>query len=98
MRGVTQEELSAAKLYFIGSFSWIYTSTLSIASLLQVVQKYNLGIDYFTKRKEIIENLSVEYINEVSQNFFDEKKLFFAIVGNPDKWVINKNFIISMVI
>ena len=82
---MTQEELSAAKSYFIGSFSRNYTSTLSIASLLQVVQKYNLGIDYFTKRKEIIENLSVEYINEVSQNFFDEKKLFFAIVGNPDK-------------
>ena len=84
-KGVTQEELSAAKSYFIGSFSRNYTSTLSIASLLQIVQKYNLGIDYFTKRKEIIENLSVEYINEVSQNFFDEKKLFFAIVGNPDK-------------
>ena len=84
-KGVTQKELSDAKSYYIGSFSRNYTSTLSIASLLQTVQKYNLGIDYFKKRKEIIESLTVEYINEVSRNFFDEDKLFFAIVGNPDK-------------
>ncbi|MDC3091051.1 insulinase family protein [Rickettsiales bacterium] len=82
-QGITKDELKDAKSYFIGSFSRNYTSTLAIAALLETVQKFNLGIDYFTKRKEIIENLTVEYINEVSKSFFDENMLFFAVVGNP---------------
>ena len=83
-KGLTQEELDNAKSYFIGSFSRNYTSTLAIANLLETIQFYNLGIDYFQRREKIIKNLTLENINEVSKNIFNTKKLFFSIVGKPE--------------
>ena len=73
-----------AKAYFKGSFSRNYTSTMSIANLLEIVQYYRLGTDYFKKRDEIIDKLDLDYVNKVASKTFDEKKLFFMIVGKPN--------------
>ena len=59
-RGITKSELDNAKAYFNGSFTRNFTSTLSIARLLQVVQYYELGADYFIKREKIINSLNLE--------------------------------------
>lgn len=80
-KGVTLNEFEEAKSYFNGSFSRNFSSTMSIASLLSTVQFFDLGIDYFAKRKEIINQLSIKEINEVAKEMFDSDKLFFAIVG-----------------
>ena len=45
-------ELKEAK--YRGSFSRNFTSTISIATLLKVVQYYDLGKDYFANRSEIL--------------------------------------------
>lgn len=79
--GITEKEFNEAKSYYLGSFSRNYTSTRSIASLLNTIQFYELGIKYFQERKEIINNLSFEEINSVAGKIFDSKKLFFSIVG-----------------
>ncbi len=80
--GISESELQNAKSYFIGSFSRNFSSTLSIASLLKTIQVYNLGIEYFTERKKIIENLSLNKVNEVSKRFFEVDDLFIIVVGN----------------
>ena len=82
-RGITEKELENAKAYFNGSFTRNFTSTLSISGLLEVVQYFNLGEDYFQRRESIINNLDLKKINEVLSKFFDEKELFFMIVGEP---------------
>ena len=84
-RGITKKELDNAKAYFNGSFTRNFTSTLSIARLLQVVQYYELGADYFIKREKIINSLNLELVNKVISDYFSNDKLFFMIVGEPEK-------------
>ena len=84
-RGITKKELDNAKAYFNGSFTRNFTSTLSIARLLQVVQYYELGADYFIKREKIINSLNLEKVNGIISEYFSNEKLFFMIVGEPEK-------------
>ena len=81
--GITKIELQNAKTYYKGSFSRNFTSTLSIASLLMIVQYYDLGEDYFDKRDLIIDNLKLNELNNLAKNLFDSETLFFMIVGEP---------------
>ena len=81
-KGISQEELDNAKSYFIGSFSRSFSSTKSIAALLNTVQTYKLGIDYFNKRSKIIKDLDLEFVNNVCKDFFKPSELFFTIVGD----------------
>ncbi len=84
-KGITKTELENAKAYYNGSFTRNFTSTLSIARLLQIVQYYKLGDNYFQEREKIINSLSLEKVNQVVSNLFDGKKLFFMIVGEPEE-------------
>ncbi len=81
--GITKIELQNAKTYYKGSFSRNFTSTLSIASLLMIVQYYDLGEDYFKKRDLIIDDLKLNEINNLAKKLFDSETLFFMIVGEP---------------
>ena len=56
---------------------------MSIASLLMIVQYYDLGEDYFNKRDLIIDNLKLNELNDLAKNLFDSENLFFMIVGEP---------------
>ena len=80
-QGISANELKEAKTYYKGSFSRNFTSTISIATLLKVVQYYDLGKDYFANRSGIIDNLKLKEINSLASRIFDEKNLFFMIVG-----------------
>ena len=82
--GINERELRDAKTYYKGSFSRNFTSTRSIASLLKVVQYYDLGTDYFDKRSEIIDNLKLKDINLLASELFNKNDLFFMIVGKRD--------------
>ena len=81
--GISKKEFEDAKTYFKGSFSTNFTSTLSIANLLEVVQYYQLGNDYFSTRNKIIDSLDFNYVNNVAKKILDEKELYFLSVGNP---------------
>ena len=82
--GINARELRDAKTYYKGSFSRNLTSTISIASLLKVVQYYDLGRDYFKKRSEIIDNLKLKDVNLLASELFNKNDLFFMIVGKRD--------------
>ena len=82
--GVTARELEDAKTYYKGSFARNLTSSLSIANLLKIVQYYNLGNDYFAMRDKIIDDITLEQINNLISNLVDSDKLFFMIVGKPE--------------
>ena len=64
-RGITKKELDEAKAYYKGSFTRNFTSTVSIANLLNIVQFYDLGENYFSERDKIIENLKLDDINNM---------------------------------
>ena len=80
-KGVTKKEFKDAKTFFKGSFSRNFTNTLSIASLLKVVQYYELGNDYFSSRDKMIDKISLKQVNKVAGELFNSDSLFFVIVG-----------------
>ena len=82
--GISEKEFSEAKTFFKGSFSRNFTNTMSIANLLEIVQYYKLGADYFDKRDEIIDSLELESINQLASILFNSNELFFMIVGKPN--------------
>ena len=82
INGISQEELNEAKTYYKGSFTRNYASTSTISSLLNAVQLYGLSIDYFEKRNNIIDNLTLEKVNRVAREIFQSENLFFLVVGN----------------
>tara|TARA_B100000900_G_scaffold234833_1_gene199373 strand:+ start:283 stop:1572 length:1290 start_codon:yes stop_codon:yes gene_type:complete len=84
-KGISSDELNNAKAYFNGSFTRNFTSTLSIARLLNVVQYYNLGEDYFKQRQKIINDLNLDRVNKAISQFLSTDELFFMIVGEPGK-------------
>jgi Predicted Zn-dependent peptidases len=81
---ISEKEFSEAKTFFKGSFSRNFTNTMSIANLLEIVQYYKLGADYFDKRDEIIDSLELESINQLASILFNSNELFFMIVGKPN--------------
>ena len=42
-----------------------------------------LGTDFFKKRNDYINSVSLEDIKEVAKKILDEKQIFFLIIGNP---------------
>lgn len=79
--GISAEELSEAKTYYKGSFTRNYASTSTISSLLNTVQRYELGIDYFKERNKIIDSLTLKKVNKVAKEIFLPENLFFLVVG-----------------
>ncbi|MDR3435899.1 pitrilysin family protein [Telmatospirillum sp.] len=81
--GVTAQELAEAKTYLNGSFPLQLDSTESIASLVEVVQMENLGIDYLNRRKALIDAVSADDVKRVARRLLDTDRLSFVVLGDP---------------
>jgi len=81
--GPTEAELAAAKSYTIGSFAAGYDSTSRLASLLVSMQVENLGIDYMTRRAELLQKVTLEDVRRVARRLLDPQRLRIVVVGNP---------------
>ena len=82
-KGVTSEELKAAKTYINGSFPLRLDSTRRIASLLLAVQVNNLGKDYFNKRARLVNAVTLADIRRVAREILLPMELSVVIVGRP---------------
>ena len=80
---MTEEELKNAKNYLINSYVLRLDSNKKVASILLNTQLDGLNIDFFEKRNDYINSVSVEDIKKVANRILDENKIFFLIVGNP---------------
>ena len=82
-KGVTAEELEAAKTYINGSFPLRLNSTRRIASLLLAVKVNNLGKDYLTERARLINAVTLPDITRVAKEILSPMALRVVIVGRP---------------
>jgi len=80
---VSEEELKNAKNYLINSYVLRFDSNKKVASILLNTQMDGLSTDFFEKRNDYINSVSVEDIKKVANRILDENKIFFLIVGNP---------------
>tara|TARA_Y100000590_G_scaffold33486_1_gene36688 strand:+ start:6646 stop:7968 length:1323 start_codon:yes stop_codon:yes gene_type:complete len=89
--GVTEQELKDAKNYLINSYVLRLDSNKKVASILLNTQMDGLDKDFFKKRNEYINAVSLKDIKEVAKKILNEKQIFFLIIGNPtDLKNINK--------
>ena len=78
-----KEELKNAKNYLINSYVLRLDSNTKVASILLNTQMDGLNIDFFEKRNDYINSVSLEDIKKVASRILDENQIFFLVIGNP---------------
>lgn len=81
---VSQEELSTAQSYLIGSLPLSMTSTDKISQLLLSLRADNLPVDYFDQRQEAISAVSAADIQALAKELLDSKEFITILVGKPE--------------
>ncbi|TAH36025.1 MAG: insulinase family protein [Alphaproteobacteria bacterium] len=79
---LTAEDLETAKKYLIGSFPLRFSSTPQIAGILLALQQDNLGIDFFTKRNDLVEAVTLDDVRRVAKQILSPDYLLFAVIGD----------------
>jgi zinc protease len=79
--GPSAEELEAAKRYLIGAFPLRFDTNSRIAQQLVGYQIDGLGIDYFIKRNDLVNAVTLDDVQRVAKRLFDESALYVVKVG-----------------
>lgn len=83
-KGVTEEEVEAAKAYLTGSLPLALGSTGQVASILLSLQLDNQPRDYLTEREALLKAVSAKDVNRVIKCWFNPAHLWYAFAGNPE--------------
>ncbi len=75
-RGLSEEELAAAKRYLTGEFPLRFNGSLSIAAQLLALQVNGKDVDYVNRRSDLIEAVTIADIARVAQRL--------VVPGGPD--------------
>jgi zinc protease len=81
--GPTAAELANAKAYLNGSFALNLDTSSKIAALLVQLQLDGLGIDYFTRRPEMINAVTLDDAKRVAKRLLDGG-LLVTVAGRPE--------------
>jgi zinc protease len=81
--GPTAEELAKAKAYLNGSFALNLDTSSKIAALLVQLQLDGLGIDYFTRRPDMINAVTLDDARRVAKRLLDSGMLV-TVAGRPE--------------
>jgi zinc protease len=79
---VSEQELSDAKDYLIGSFPLRLDTNRKVASFLAQVEYYQLGLDYPERYADLIGKVTREDVQRVAKRYLHPEKLITVIVGN----------------
>ena len=82
---VSQQELTDAKSYIIGSMPLSLTNTDSIAGLLRGLQLNKWPIDHLDNFPKKIEAVTAQDIQRVSKRLLNPDKLTLVMVGEPEE-------------
>jgi len=81
--GPTADELAKAKAYLNGSFPLNLDTSSKIASMLVQLQLDDLGIDYFDRRPQMINAVTLEDARRVAKRLLDGG-LLVTVAGRPE--------------
>lgn len=82
-KGVSQEEVDAAKDHLTGSLPLALTSTDAAAAVLLSLQLDGFGADDLAKRSSRIQAVTLDDVNRVVRKWFNPALASFAFVGEP---------------
>lgn len=81
--GITEAELADAKSYLIGSLAVSLDGTGPMAGFLALLQRHDLGQDYFTTRTQRLSAVTRQQVNELAARMFLRRVPTVAAVGAP---------------
>jgi len=84
-KGVSDEELKAAKDYLVGSFPLRLDTNRRIASFLAQVEFFELGLDYPDRYPELIGRVTKADVLRVAKRYLQPEKLIVVVVSDQDK-------------
>lgn len=82
---VSDQELSEAKSFLMGSFPLRLDSTAKLAQVLAQVEFYGLGFEYFSQYPKWIERVTKEDVQRVAKQYLDPQRYALVVVGNIAK-------------
>ncbi len=82
-QGPSADELESAKAYLTGAYALRFESSASIASQLLWIEIEDLGIDYVTRRNELVDAVTLDDIKRVAKRMLVGDHLITTIVGKP---------------
>jgi len=84
IEGVTPEELEAAKTYLTGAYPLRFDSQVRIASQLLGLQLYGIDPEYFKRRNDLINAVTLTDVNRMARALLKVEQLRVTLVGKPD--------------
>jgi zinc protease len=82
-KGITDEELKAARDYLIGSYALSFDTSSKIAGQLAHIAFEDLGSDYITRRNTLIAKVTHDDITRAAKNALGAAKPLVVIAGRP---------------
>jgi len=86
---VSEQELSDAKNYLIGSFPLRFDTNHKVAGFLGQVELFGLGLDFANRYSELIGKVNADDVLRVAKQFLQPEKLITVIVGDQKKIALN---------
>ena len=81
--GATELELSDTRRFLIGSIPRLLENNASIATFLQTVEFFGLGLDYDRRLPALIDAVTLEDVNRAAARVLDPLRACMAVAGPP---------------
>ena len=79
--GPTEQELQESKQYLIGSMPRTLETNLGIASYLQTVEFFGLGLDYDVRMPDLLRAVTPAHVHDVARRAIDPAKAAIVAAG-----------------
>jgi zinc protease len=79
--GPTEQELQESKQYLIGSMPRTLETNLGIASYLQTVEFFGLGLDYDLRMPDLLRAVTPAHVHDVARRAIDPAKAAIVAAG-----------------
>ena len=78
----SENDLETTKSFLIKSNARAFETSNAKLSILSNISNYNLDLNYVEKREKIVENMTVERIEELANKYVDPNKMIWLVVGD----------------
>ena len=79
--GVTADELADTKANFIGRLPLSMESNGGVANALLNIERHNLGMDYYRRYADLVNEVGAEDVLKTARKFIDPERLVIAVAG-----------------
>jgi zinc protease len=83
--GPTAQEVEETREYLVGSIPRLLETNQSIASFLQMVEEFGLGLDYDQRLPGLLRAVTPEQIRAAASEVLDPARAAIAMAGPPDE-------------